>query len=163
MNQTLTSGQRVRIQDSTPENPDPKGLVYYDFFRGLTGDVIKAYPDGTVAISIERKSLPEHIRERHEHTEIAERDKWLNGLSEDDRSKLSEREKKFKLGYTLLVSAKHVVPESAAVKRSDIAQASAKKTTEPTVAKPNAEPHRPTLDELAAKEAEYLESIKRSK
>jgi hypothetical protein len=157
MSTTFTSGQRVRINEATPGNPDPKGVVYYDFMRNLSGEVIKAYPDGNVAISINRKSLPENIRKRHEISEQTSRDRWLNGLSEEDRNKLSEKDKKFSLRYTILVSAKHVVPESEATKTTRTASA---KKAAPPIAEA-AESHRLTSQELAAQEAAYLESIKK--
>src|SRR5450432_3863836 len=137
MSTTFTSGQRVRINEATPGNPDPKGVVYYDFMRNLSGEVIKAYPDGNVAISIDRKTLPEHIRKRHEISEQTSRDRWLNGLSEEDRNRLSEKDKKFSLRYTVLVSGKHVVPESESSKRTPSSAAPKKEAAAPA---PDAQP-----------------------
>jgi hypothetical protein len=108
-------GELVRIADAQPGTPDPKGLVYYEYFRGLAGNVVKAYPDGSVAIAVNRKTLPAEIRTRHEASEIFHRDKWIASLSEEDRNRLTERDKKFKLRYTILVAAKHVVPENSTV------------------------------------------------
>ena len=152
--QIYKNGQRVRIIDAAAGSPDPKALVYYEFYRNLSGTFVKAYGDGTLALSVDRKSLPPDIRERHEESERVLRDRWLNGLSEEDRNKLTQKEQRFSLKYMLLVSNKHVVPES-----SDAAPAKAK--TQPAAAAESlvAEtPSRPSLAELEAREEQYLKS-----
>ncbi len=110
-NPNLKSGEYVRILDAEPGSPDPKNLVYYSFYKGLAGNVVKAYDDGTVAVSIDRSTLPEPIRVRHEQSEQAQGSRWLNSLSEEERNRLSDRERQFSLRYTLLIMDKQLVPE----------------------------------------------------
>jgi hypothetical protein len=160
MSNTITttafkSGQRVRIIDAEPGNADPKALVYYNFYRNLIGSVMKVYDDGTMALSIDRRSLQPEIRERHEQTERVLRDKWLNGLSEEERNKLTQKEQRFSLNYMLLVSSKYVVPDSG-----DAGSAKSKAST--PAKQPNAaadtSPARPSLADLEAAEEQYLNS-----
>jgi hypothetical protein len=144
---SLNSGDHVRIVDAQPGTPDAKALVYYDYYRNLTGTVVKAYDDGTVAISVDRDSLPAEIRTRHEDSERMQRDRWLNNLSDEDRNRLTEKEKSFSLRYTVLVATKHVVPE----KPGAHAAAPAPEDTPAS---------RKTLADLEAAEAAYLKSKK---
>jgi hypothetical protein len=149
------NGDRVRIVDAEPGNADPKALVYYDFYRNLTGTVVKAYDDGTVALSVDRGSLPAEVRKRHEESEGVLRDKWLNGLSEEDRNKLTQKEQRFSLKYMLLVANKHVVPDTGvSVSSKSNAPAAAK----PKVAAAEPSPSRPSSADLDAAEEQYLKS-----
>jgi len=107
---TINVGDRVRIVEREPGNPDIKSLTYYPFYQNLVGSVIKTYEDGSVTLNIERNSLPEDIRVRHETCESGMRDKWLDGLGEEEREKLSEKHKRFTLKYTLLVSSADLEP-----------------------------------------------------
>ena len=110
-NPNLKTGDYVRILDAEPGTPDPKNLVYYSFYKGLAGNVVKAYDDGTVAVSIDRSTLPEPIRLRHEQSEQAQGNRWLNSLSDEERNRLNDRERQFSLRYTLLIKDKQLVPE----------------------------------------------------
>ncbi len=150
----FSTGQHVRITEAESGAPDPKALVYYSYFRNLTGSVVKAYPDGTVAISIDRSSLPDEIRKRHESNETAQRDRWLNGLADEDRNKLSAKEKQFSLRYTVLVSSKHVVPESTPAQAADQPKAKAEPAASVSA------PERKTTADLDAAEQAYLEQKK---
>jgi hypothetical protein len=111
-----------------------------------------------VAISVNRKSLPDHILKRHEISEQTSRDRWLNNLSEEDRNKLSEKDKKFSLRYTVLVSSKHVTLDTGSPKPN--ASSSSVKAESTNKQAESAEPKRLTTEELAAQEQAYLESIK---
>jgi hypothetical protein len=149
----IKNGDRVRIIDADPGVADPKALVYYDFYRNLTGTVVKAYDDGTVALSVDRTTLPVEVRQRHEESERVLRDKWLSGLSEDDRNKLTQKEQRFSLKYMLLVSTKHVVPEAGSGESAKAKQAAAAKV-EASAEVPT--PNRPSSADLDAAEEQYL-------
>ena len=150
----FSDGDRVRIIEREPGNPDPKALTYYPFYRNLTGKVIKSYTDNTVAVDIDRGALPDDIRERHERSEAAMRDKWLGGLSEDDREKLSEKAKRFTLRYTLLVSANDLAVDDRKAPRAPRPQA--------PQAAPSELPRKTPADLFAAEE-EHLREIERKK
>jgi len=140
-------GERVRIIEREPGTPDPKALTYYPFFKNLTGKVIKSYDDNSIALDIDRSSLPEDIRQRHELSETGMREKWLAGLGEEEREKLTEKAKRFRLRYTLLVSANDAILDEGKPSRSSKPAAVAATTDVP---------HRRTEAELAAAEEEYL-------
>lgn len=101
----MASGTPVRIADREAGSADIKSGLFYPYYRGLTGTVTKDYADGTVSLSVDAESLPEAIRRRHQTGTEAMRTKWLDGLSDEARNKLSAAEKKFSLRYSLLVGA----------------------------------------------------------
>ena len=140
-------GDRVRIVERDPGPADPKALSYYPFYKNLTGKVIKAYDDNSVALDIDRASLPEDIRLRHERSESSMRDKWLGGLSEEEREKLTEKSKRFRLRYTLLVGVNDLVIDEGKPARSP-RSAAAQASADPAPRKTEAE--------LLAAEEEYL-------
>ena len=100
----LASGTPVGLADRDTTSADVKSGLFYPYYRGLTGNVTKDYGDGTVSITVDADSLPEEIRKRHQTGTEAMRTKWLDGLSDEARNKLSAAEKKFSLRYSLLVA-----------------------------------------------------------
>ncbi len=99
----LSEGQSVRVIPRDASS-DARGIPYYAFYEGLSGTIAKLYPDGSVSVLVDRDSLPESIRDRHERQEREMQDKWLRGLSEEDRSRLTDKQREFTLRYTLLVA-----------------------------------------------------------
>jgi hypothetical protein len=87
---------------------DIKSGLYYPHYANLIGAVLKVYGE-EASVLIDRPSLPAEIRTRHEAGEKAMRQKWLDGLSEEGRNRLSAREKQFGLNYAVLVSLKDLV------------------------------------------------------
>ena len=96
-------GDRVRIVSRTPTEEDSKLGTYFGHYAGLTGSVQKVYNKQEVAIEVDHESLTKEIRKRHEDVRDQMKTKWLDGLSEEGRSKLTEREKDFNLRYVVLV------------------------------------------------------------
>lgn len=143
-------GDRIRIQERDSGTPDPKALTYYPFYKNLSGKVIKSYPDNTVAIEIDRGSLPEDVRLRHEASEQSMRDKWLGGLGEEEREKLSEKHKNFSLRYTLLLNANDVEADDSPAPRI--------KRSKPVTTESDGTP-RKTAADIEAAEQEYLRQI----
>ena len=109
----LTEGAPVRLADREPSAADNKSGLFYPHYRSLTGTVAKLYADGTATVSIDAESLPTEIRTRHQAGTDAMRQKWLDGLSDEARNKLSAAEKKFSLRYNLLVGVADLVPADA--------------------------------------------------
>ena len=101
---TLAPGDTVQVADREATGPDAKSGLFYNHYRGLTGAVSKVYPDGSAAITVDVESLPEPMRARHLAGSEAQRQKWLDGLSDEARNRLSGAEKRFSLRYTLLVA-----------------------------------------------------------
>ena len=103
---SFSEGERVRIRTREQTDEDVKSAMYYPFYGGLTGLVHKVYTKDEVAIEVEPESLTIEVRSRHEDVRNQMKTKWLDSLSEEGRSKLSERDKNFHLRYVLLVSSK---------------------------------------------------------
>lgn len=101
---TIKEGERVRIVAREPTDDDAKSGMYYGYFGGLTGTVQKVYSKQEVAVEVEPESLTREIRKRHDEIRDQMKTKWLDGLSEEGRSRLTEREKDFHLRYVVLVA-----------------------------------------------------------
>jgi hypothetical protein len=145
--QTIQFIPRDRTSDTYP-------APFYDFYVGLRATIAKIYDDGTAAVVVDRSTLSEEARERHEKSERDMRDKWMRSLSEDDRSKLTDLQKQFSLRYTLLVSTADLLDAGAAPpKREEVKKAEIDAAVSPV--------HRLTEDEINAAEAAHLEEIRR--
>ena len=57
-----------------------------------------------VAVEVELNALPEDIWKRHMQTRDQMRERWLEGLADDARRKLTPAQKQFDLRYVVLVS-----------------------------------------------------------
>jgi ribosomal protein L21E len=99
---SIKEGDRVRIKTREATPDDLKSGLYYPHFAGLTGTVYKIYNKEEVTVEIETESLPRDVRLRHEKIRDQMKTKWLDGLSEEGRSKLTDREKDFQLRYMVL-------------------------------------------------------------
>jgi len=104
MKPPLAPGDSVRVADRDAAGADAKSGLFYPHYRGLTGTLTKIYPDGTAAVTVDPESLPDEIRARHRAGSAAQRQKWLDGLSDEARNRLSAAEKQFSLRYTILVA-----------------------------------------------------------
>lgn len=102
------AGDLVEIVTRDHTASDIKSQLYYPHLGGLSGRILKIYGE-EAGVQIERTTLPDAIRVRHDEMEAAMRQKWLDGLSEDARSKLGDKEKEFNLAYTVLVSLKDLL------------------------------------------------------
>ena len=125
----LTEGAPVRLADRETTAADTRSGLFYPYYRGLTGTVVKIYADSTASVAIDAESLPEEIRKRHQTGTDAMRQKWLDGLSDEGRNKLSAAEKKFSLRYSLLIGVGDLTvgdaPEPARKSLSEIEGAEA--------------------------------------
>lgn len=98
-------GDRVRLVTRAQTEEDVKSGLYYEHFGGMTGMVQKVYNPHEIAVEVETESLSQEIQQRHEDVRNQMKTKWLEGLSEEGRSRLSEREKDFHLRYVVLVAS----------------------------------------------------------
>ena len=161
MAKALSAGDTVRVVDRAQVQADIKSNMYFPHYAGLTGVVGKVYPDNTASITIDTDSLPSVIRTRHENSTAQMRQKWLDGLSDEARNRLTAAEKKLSLRYAILVSVDDLNPEarssaaiaSPAKKTEALAQVTAKATPAPVDA------GRKTLEEIEAEEAQHLAEI----
>lgn len=163
----LAEGDPVRLADREPSAADTKSGLFYPHYRALTGAVAKLYADGTATVSVDPESLPAEIRARHQAGTDAMRQKWLDGLSDEARNKLSAAEKKFSLRYNLLVGVADLLPTDAPTPPPVLA-APMPDAPAPTAKRGQAiaqssldmddlpETPRKSMDELEADEARYL-------
>ena len=93
---------RVATRELTPE--DTKSGLYYSYFGALTGKVDRVYPDGSICVDVDLDSLSEETRTRHVAMQEAERKRWLEGLSDEVRNRLTAEQKQLKMSYRILVS-----------------------------------------------------------
>ena len=164
----LSEGMPVRLADREPSAADTKSGLFYSHYRNLTGTVAKLYADSTATISVDPESLPAEIRSRHRAGTDALRQKWLDGLSDEARNKLSAAEKKFSLRYNLLVGVTDLIPTDAKAIPAPDPSASALDAPAPTAKRGQAvaqssldmddlpETPRKSMEELEADEARYL-------
>ena len=104
----LKAGDLVRINDRAATPQDMKSGSFFNHYRGLEGVVQKAYSSGEVAVVIHPESLREDIWKRHMDARDQMRKRWLEGLSDDVRRKLTPEQKQFELRYVVLVSSSDV-------------------------------------------------------
>lgn len=153
MPKKLTEGDAILIADREATAADTKSGLFYPHYRGLTGTVGKLYADGTATVQVDEASLQADVRERHLSGSQAMRQKWLDGLSDEARNRLSAAEKKFALRYTLLVSADDLsILEAGAAD----GKPSGQRAPDP---KGEEEPARKSLADLDAEEVRHLEEV----
>lgn len=112
-------GDRVTVVSRPVTPADRKSGLYYPHFSGLRGVVDQIYEaEGEVCIEVDQDSLPPDFLRRQQGIESQARQKWLNGLSEQERRSLSEEQKQLRLKYTVLVGPDDVSPESGRARRA---------------------------------------------
>ena len=160
----LQAGAAVEIVARAAGPEDVKSGLYFDYFAGLRGTVRKHYDDDTVAVIVDTASLPDQMRKRHQTQQETARTKWLDGLSDEARRKLTDREQQFSLSYTLLLVAPDLIPLDAKSEKQP-----PKPAPKPALvldlddATPMAEaPPRRTLAEIEADEQRHLEQRRSS-
>ena len=99
----FTSGNIVTIASREQTAADIKSGLYYNHYAGLTGTVLKVYAE-EASVLVDRETLPQELRKRHEDNEKAMKQKWLDGLSDEARNRLTGPEKQFGLNYAILVA-----------------------------------------------------------
>lgn len=150
-------GDRVQVVDRAATAADIKSNMFYNHYRNLVGTVQKVYESsGDVSVTVDEASLPEAIAIRHNDVRQGMKTKWLEGLSEEARNRLTDQEKDFTLRYTILVAPKDLIPSSQPTPDGTRASV-AEKSIETAATEP---PRRKTAAEIEAAEEEYLRSRK---
>ena len=186
----MKSGDRVKVVSREVTGEDEKTGQYYSYFGGLTGTVDRIYDDRSVCVDIDTESLEEEMRKRHLQMQEAERKRWLANLSGEMRSRLTGEQRQLTMSYKLLVSKKDLEPhkggkpkskpasegadseDASAVRKKGPARApdpkAAAKAAPPasddvedvTDTEEQTEAKRLSESDLAAKEEEYLRSLR---
>ncbi|HLV80967.1 MAG TPA: hypothetical protein VKT32_11830, partial [Chthonomonadaceae bacterium] len=157
---------RVQIVDREATPEDAKSGLFYPHFRGLTGTIQKIYANQEAAVELETESLPDPIAHRHDDVQEQMKTRWLDGLSEEARHRLSEQELDFRLRYTVLVALGDLITPG-----KKAATPAARPASEPSLPKPTAAaqsrstaeppPPRATSADLDAAEAAEIERRRR--
>lgn len=119
----INSGDSVIVASREQTPADIKSGLYYPHYGGLSGTILKVYGE-EASVLIDRETLSPELRKRHEENEKSMKSKWLDGLSEEARNRLTGAEKKFALNYAILIAvsdlapgeAKRITPEELAAK-----------------------------------------------
>lgn len=155
---TFKEGDRVQVVDREATADDVKSGLFYNYFSGLTGNIQKVYTTGEAAIEVETESLDEPVAARHADVQEQMKSKWLDGLSEEARNRLTDAEKDFRLRYTILVNQTDLMQPDGKPKPKRIVETPAPAPSPVKAVAQAEETHRATSEELAAAEEEYLKS-----
>lgn len=109
-------GDRVKVISREVSGEDHLSNSYYSYMAGLPGTVQNVYNDDEIAVKLDIDALPNLISTVHTEATKRMRAKFLDGLSEEARRKLSAEEKKFDANYVVLVKAKDLEKGPAAPK-----------------------------------------------
>ena len=117
-------GDRVKVISREVSGEDHLTNSYYSYMAGLPGTVQNVYGDDEVAVKLDPESLPNLIGTVHTEATKRMRAKFLDGLSEEAKRKLTSEEKKFEANYVVLVKSKDlekgpVAPKSVIKKVDD--------------------------------------------
>jgi hypothetical protein len=107
----VNEGDRIIIANRPQTASDIKSALYFPHYADLHGVVLKLFGE-EASVLVDRSSLPDAVRARHEETERSERKRYLDRLSEEVRGRASDRERNFQLNYAVLVSVSDLLPES---------------------------------------------------
>ncbi len=107
---SIRTGDRVSIVTRPVTEDDAVEQLYFEYFGGLTGTVVKIYDNGSVCVNVDLESLRPDFQKRHAELEKLEKERWLNSLSEEAKRNMTAEQKQYKIDYTILVSEKDLVP-----------------------------------------------------
>jgi hypothetical protein len=159
---SFKTGDRVRIIEREVTTADVKSQLYYEYFRNLVGVVEHVYDDDTISLKVDLDSLPVDIEKRHHEVEASAQRRWMSNISEEQKDKLSEKEKLVTMSYNILVSTKDLEPAKGKAKPRPKADEPILQSPDAgekgSTRKPAAE-KRPTESDIEKAEEEYLKSI----
>lgn len=148
-------GDRVQIVSREQTNSDIKERSYYPYMGGLKGTVYRLYRDGRAAVQIDLDCLPEVVLSRHIEAQERMKNRWIESLSEEARSRLTPEEREFHLNYVLLVRVEDLQPEGKRGRTPRTPTATETARSQDTLAPPTAKTRR-TLSAPTATEAPSL-------
>jgi hypothetical protein len=115
-------GDRVRIVSREQTSEDIKERAYYPYMGGLRGTIYRLYSDGRAAVQVDLDSLPETVLTRHTEAQERMKNRWIESLSEEARSRLTPEEREFHLNYVLLVRLEDLQPEGKRTRATSTAK-----------------------------------------
>lgn len=154
----LKQGDEVQVIDREATPADEKGQTFFNHYRNLTGILEKVYDDGIATVVVDEESLPEEVLQRHKALTDTARQKWLDGLSNEARSKLTPEEQQFKMRYTILLESQDLIKKGGKQPR---AKGDTGKSRAAALPEPGAEDEAPKAvrsSDLDRAEEEYLKA-----
>jgi len=98
-------GDLVRVIAREVTEEDRKKNRYFEHMAGLSGTIQNVYSDAEVAVRVDPASMSKITREVHNTATQRMKDKFLDGLPQEQKRNLTEEELDFKAQYVLLVQA----------------------------------------------------------
>jgi hypothetical protein len=98
-------GDQVRVIGREVTEEDRKKNRYFEHMAGLVGMVQNVYSDAEVAVRVAPESMSAITKDVHTMATQRMKDKFLDGLPQEQRRNLTDEELDFKAQYVLLVQA----------------------------------------------------------
>lgn len=99
------TGDRVKVIKRKVSMDDRLNNTYFEHMAGLTGTVQNVYGKDEVAVVIDPQAFDPFLQEVHKTGVKRMRAKFLDGLSDEQKRKLTPEEKSFHANYVLLVKS----------------------------------------------------------
>lgn len=96
-------GDRVRVVSRQVLAEDRRSMRYYDHMAGAVGTVANVYGPEEVAIEVDKTSIGHIAQDVHAEATRRLRRKFLENVSEEAKSRLTQEELNFEAHYVLLV------------------------------------------------------------
>jgi hypothetical protein len=100
---TWKEGDRVRVVRRAVTEEDRRKSRYFEHMAGLTGTVQQAYSEDEVSVRVDPDSMTEVTADVVKTATQRMRDKFVAGVSEEQRKQLTKEELEFVANYVLLV------------------------------------------------------------
>ena len=98
-------GDLVRVIEREVTDEDRKKNRYFEHMAGLKGTVQSVYSDTEVAVRVDPESMSKVALDVHTKGTQRMKDKFLDGLPQEQKRNLTEEELDFKVQYVLLVQS----------------------------------------------------------
>jgi hypothetical protein len=98
-------GDQVRVITREVTDEDRKKNRYFEHMAGLSGIIENVYSDAEIAVRIDTDSMSKITRDVHMTATQRMKDKFLDGLPQEQKRNLTEEELDFRAQYVLLVQA----------------------------------------------------------
>ena len=102
---TWKEGDRVRVIRRAVTDEDRRKSRYFEHMADLTGTVQQAYNAEEVAIRVDPDSMTSVTSDVVRTATLRMREKFVSGVSEEQRKQLTKEEMDFDANYVLLVRA----------------------------------------------------------
>ncbi len=102
-------GDQVQVVARDVTEEDRKKNRYFEHMAGVSGTVQSVYSDSEVAVRVSTESMSKITLDVHTKATQRMKDKFLEGLPQEQRRNLTEEELDFKAQYVLLVQSEDLV------------------------------------------------------